>query len=689
MAKPERTVKAAWTVIWRVALSMVLSAAVLWLLFRMVDDSTDSARRVLAMVRDASVLGVGVYLATTLAQTLLRAIRYRLLIAAAPAQPPPLPPLTLITMARNMFVDLLPARLGELLYVGMLNRGCGVSGAACFSSMSVSILFDLGALTLVLGGALTARWAGGHRDLWLIPALVGTVVIVGVGAVALFRGVEWAVHLLRRVPLPGAAARLRDRLADALQSLASALARTREGGVMGRILALSFLIRILKYTGLVALFLAVAAPLTAFRDAGVPSILMGLISAEGTASLPLPAFMSFGTYEAGGAAVWTLLGLSAADAMRVMLALHIWSQMIDYSIGLLASVVFLLTVRRTRLPGRPSWLAWWSVAVVVALLLAGVAGFAIHQRIELKRGTAEPPPAGESVQPAVVPPLPSPTNHPLAGFILWSSNRGGNHDIWRMDLPGREIRPLTSHPHTEYFPRISPDGARVAFCRSQIPWVSQRNHTPWDAYLLDLATGAETFVASNANTAVWSADGKHLIFQRNGTQCIEHTLATGAERTLAQLGPTTMLFTPSWSDARQSLAVTLRKAQRATGLLTPDGQFRKSGNGCQLVWAPDASFLVYVDDGGRQKNAFYQLDPDTLTRTLLLDLPGEFSHEYFPALSQDSRWLVFAASTGGHEHDTADYEVFLWERGAPPESAVRLTFHTGNDCWPDIHLTRP
>lgn len=72
---------------------------------------------------------------------------------------------------------------------------------------------------------------------------------------------------------------------------------------------------------------------------------------------------------------------------------------------------------------------FWIRAGLSALLLAGVAGFAIHQRIQLKRGVAEPPPAGESIEPAVVPPLSSPANHPLAGFIVWSSNRGGNHDI--------------------------------------------------------------------------------------------------------------------------------------------------------------------------------------------------------------------------------------------------------------------
>ncbi len=37
---------------------------------------------------------------------------------------------------------------------------------------------------------------------------------------------------------------------------------------------------------------------------------------------------------------------------------------------------------------------------------------------------------------------------------------------------------------------------------------------------------------------------------------------------------------------------------------------------------------------------------------------------------------------------TADYEIFLWQVGTPAETASRLTYHTGNDNWPDVYLTK-
>ncbi len=51
--------------------------------------------------------------------------------------------------------------------------------------------------------------------------------------------------------------------------------------------------------------------------------------------------------------------------------------------------------------------------------------------------------------------------------------------------------------------------------------------------------------------------------------------------------------------------------------------------------------------------------------------------------------LVFGASTGGNgenELEQADYEIFLWPIGSPMGNTARLSFHAGNDNWPDIFL---
>lgn len=308
-------------------------------------------------------------------------------------------------------------------------------------------------------------------------------------------------------------------------------------------------------------------------------------------------------------------------------------------------------------------------------------------------GGGRPPGAGEGVaqlfrQAEPAPDLPG-------GFLVWSSNRSGNHDIFKMTLPDKRITRLTDHPHAEYFPRISPDGRYIVFSRARKPKVSQRNHRPWDVILLDLDTGEQRLLAAHGNTPTWSPDGRRVFFQRQATEFVEHDLRTGRESIVFKSGTGQVnkgagLQTPHSSPDGRRLAVTLRGAQHLTGIVDAAGTITMVSDGCQLTWTRRGDALYYVDYGGRMKNAFYAYDPARGKSRKWLDVPGEFSHEYFPKLSNDERYLAFGASRSvkDHEHDRADYEIFLWQIGTPPESIARLTFHRANDAWPDVYLNR-
>jgi hypothetical protein len=71
-----------------------------------------------------------------------------------------------------------------------------------------------------------------------------------------------------------------------------------------------------------------------------------------------------------------------------------------------------------------------------------------------------------------------------------------------------------------------------------------------------------------------------------------------------------------------------------------------------------------------------------------MDLPSTYSHEYFPRLSNDESYLIWGASAKGHEHDRADYEIFIWEVGTPWKDSIRVTYYPGNDQWPDIFINK-
>ena len=116
-----------------------------------------------------------------------------------------------------------------------------------------------------------------------------------------------------------------------------------------------------------------------------------------------------------------------------------------------------------------------------------------------------------------------------------------------------------------------------------------------------------------------------------------------------------------------------------------------------MNWFPAGDRIYWVNPSGNGGSELFAqaLKEGKPVRKLgyddlrFVDIPGPRSHEYFPQLDASGRWLVWAATQRGHDHDIADYELYLWEVGSAPSEATRLTFHSGNDRWPDIFIARP
>ena len=669
---------------------------------------------VVAALRSAVAALVGVYALCQLVQALARAQRARVLLRASLAPEAPVPGLfrmLLVTFVRGACADMLPARIGELSYVAMLNRGCAVPAADCLSSLSIGLLFDFLALLAVLAVAIPAAAQG----LSLVGSMVVLAAVCAVGVALLFFALpvlaEWRWErfaLFRWRPVAALVKLARD--------VAAAVVAVRRGRVAGRVLALSLAVRAAKYAGLYVLFVAVTRPLwPALSRASVPAVLVALIAAEGAASLPVPTFLSFGSYEAGGLAALTALGFPAGDSLVAMTAMHLLSQVVDYSLGGLAFLVFSWCApgapEKPDRKAKPIQHSAFSIQhflplVLSLLFLALSLLFAAWQaRAIQKRGRLTAPPRGEAVEPTEAEAAASEAMlRAFGGRIVWSSNRSGSHDLWIFDGPGAQPRRLTRSTFTDTYPRFSPDGTKVAFSRSTEPWVSQRNFDKWDTWVLDLATGEERLVATNAYQACW-CDTNALVFVRaGGTQLVR--AATGGEKEeillesgVPPLGDGDLVTLP---DAQPNAApsgdrvpflflLTLRGKHRATAEFVPGTGFRDvSGQllsdiagGCQMVWRGDG--IAWIDHPGRMKNAIYTMaGRGHSPAEVLLDDPGAWSHEYFPRFTADGRWLVYGASTGGHEQDSADYEIFLWDTSDTNTPPARLTFHTGNDCWPDI-----
>jgi hypothetical protein len=289
------------------------------------------------------------------------------------------------------------------------------------------------------------------------------------------------------------------------------------------------------------------------------------------------------------------------------------------------------------------------------------------------------------------------------GLIVWSSSRNGNHDLFTMKTDGTDVKAITSGEEVDWFPRFSPDGSKILFCRSKKGWVSERDanvSSKWDLWTVRPDGSEPTKVLEDATWGSW-AGADDVVFVRDG-KILRTKLGSGKEKLLLDGGAEKSLDgaelqQPELSPDGRFVAITLRGARRETGVWDLEKKaWTKTGLGCQVNWSPDGKDIYWMNPTGNGGSEVYRMPlvdgqpPEKAPsddEIKFMDMPGRRSHEYFPELSRDGKWLVWGITQRGHDHDTADYEIYLWEVGtSPQEGAARLTFHSANDRWPDIFI---
>ncbi|MCK5707270.1 MAG: flippase-like domain-containing protein [Candidatus Aureabacteria bacterium] len=681
----ERKIK----ILGKLLISIAFSLLILSLIFRLVNTADREINKSLLfqVIRSASFLLMTVYLFFTVLQAFLRAMRYRFFLECCSEENLPGSfDMFIVTVVRNMFVDLLPVRIGELSYVALLNKGYKVKGANALSSLAVSFFFDFITIAFLFFVIVLYQSLWGSMQIVMWRFLAGAVFFVFLAGIFLFyllkKSAPVLLSLKKRTEV-----RIILRIIDFVLLFIDSVEKVKSKNIFGKALILSFFIRICKYTGFYFAFLAVTvSSFPKLALASIADVFLTLITAEGAAGIPVPSFMGFGPYEAGGMAVLTLLGFSASTSVLTMFAMHIYSQAFDYLAGLFALIIFLFRGNKNRLNTIKSSSLRYLKRSLIMIFLAVMMFLFIQEFMSFKKhGAFIPPPKGNEA--ACKKELRNDSDlSDINGFIVWSSNRYGNHDILMRKLSNGKISRLTEHPHTEYFPRISPDGKRIIFCRSQSPWVSQRDFFHWDVYMMDIDTKKEKFIARFANTPHWSEDGSKIYFQYKETMFAGYDVNTDKITVLFQSGKTpfsegVQLVNPHFSSLTKSLAVTLRGKERAAAIATCKGGLIFVSNGCQLTWSLDGLYLYFVE-----KNAIHKYFPKEEKRELWFELSGDYSHVYFPKVDNTGNYLILGACAKGHEHDTADYEIFLWKIGTDMKKVIRMTFHTGNDNWPDIYI---
>ena len=301
----------------------------------------------------------------------------------------------------------------------------------------------------------------------------------------------------------------------------------------------------------------------------------------------------------------------------------------------------------------------------------------------------------------------------VKGMIVWSSSRSNSkHDLWLMNADGTGQHQLTKGDQVDWFPRFSPDGRTILFVRSKGGWESEGDaniNDKWDVWNVSPAGGDEKLVAADACWGTWRPGGDSIVFAR-GPKVFIKCLADGNEKELFDAEKSVkkgvMAQQPSLSPDGRLLAITLRGTKRDCGIWNlAKNEWYTTDGGCEITFFPSGKRVLRVNEGqgnGGTEVLAIAIDADGKPvekigsmgglndKIRFMDLPGRRSHEYFPKIDPSGTWMVWGATQYGHEHDLADYEIYLWNITTDKNrDFTRLTFHTGNDRWPDIFIGEP
>jgi uncharacterized membrane protein YbhN (UPF0104 family) len=334
-----------------IAISAALSIVLLGLLFSRVraGDLIQTLARIF-------IPGLIAYMAIAVLGAVLRAWRYRLFLSPNPIR---WRDILMATFIRNSFVDLLPARLGSLSFIYVLNKRLAFTFETATSAFVASFVYDfltLGpfvvAAALVVGIGTTAVSGPALLIVAFVFFAVWVIILVEIAwffrlAVRVY---EFVLHLVKWRDKRWARVSV-----EKLGATAESLAAIQKKHLALPFFVLSTGIRACKYVSIYFLLFALMRSRGfGFDDLSFWKLILGITGAELTSALPIKGLAGFGTWESAWALTFGLMAIDQKFAILSGLGVHLVTNIFEYALGI-GSLLILAAplMKHRRRPPRP------------------------------------------------------------------------------------------------------------------------------------------------------------------------------------------------------------------------------------------------------------------------------------------------------------------------------------------------
>ena len=235
-------------------------------------------------------------------------------------------------------------------------------------------------------------------------------------------------------------------------------------------------------------------------------------------------------------------------------------------------------------------------------------------------------------------------------FVYSSLVDGGNYDLFRQRVGGKNLIPLTPNtPSEDSEPAFSPNGEHIAF---------YSNREPKGVFVME-ATGENLRpVIAGCHHPAWSPDGQEIVCSKFG-QSLPSTrntnasslwianVATGQKRLLSDCDA----MWPTWSPSGARIAFWFQPpsaGRRDIATISRDGGeisvvSKDASTNWNPVWSPDGKFLYFVSDRGGNMG-FWRVAIDEGTGKVLGEpepvlTPSTYSRHL--SFSRDGRRMIY------------------------------------------------